>query len=622
MASSLDRITSCPICMDTMKTPKYFPCLHSFCEDCAKTHITRTFEPASNGVKCPVCREFVKKPKHTDVEKWKRNLPTNHILVSLIDTSEPVSGQLCTACARENENKSAYSWCINCSDALCKTCTSSHSKNQVSAKHKIVEIAEDWCQDKYFRQADVLCSVHSDQRIHVYCLDHSVGCCVKCAMLEHRQCGQFCSIENASDQMKQSTKVKEFEENLIEFKKWVELLVKSNYENLTTFNSDLSSMRKGVANIFRKMFDQLDDLKTKIMSDISDMEKKVRFEMKSEMLEMECTIQAIQNDIESFRASMKYDPPVKFLYKMDNLLRQESIIERNVNKHHEKLGEIRVQFDAKKELSKARKIIEEFGNAIGDEIERSFGNLAANTIPRSKVYTSGDFVGVALLENGHVLLSMYDKDRLELRDPLSQVSTLSSLSLPGSPYGVKMIDETEGVVAVSGHGLFFFKIKRNEIVQTSNIEINVNCDFAYHKSTYYVGCDEKITVYDSKHIFVRDITVENDIVEFIAVRNDTSLCYTVYKGHVLYCITTEGIPVFTYAHDKLQGTTGVTVDQIGHIYVCGFLSENIHQLSDDGKLLKIIIDSLPAAPWFISFVDKGDKAAIACVKKYFLYNVE
>ncbi|KAK3083467.1 hypothetical protein FSP39_023445 [Pinctada imbricata] len=93
----------------------------------------------------------------------------------------------------------------------------------------------------------------------------------------------------------------------------------------------------------------------------------------------------------------------------------------------------------------------------------------------------------------------------------------------------------------------------------------------------------------------------------MAVRDDTSLCYTVLFGRELYCITMDGTPVFTYSHDKLQDTRGVTVDHAGYIYVCGFSSKNVHQLSHDGKLQRIIFDNLPSLPYCVSLTNMVTK---------------
>ena len=61
--AQVDILTSCPICFETFKSPKYLPCLHSFCAGCLQTYITSAFRVNSvcKGIDCPVCRAFVQK---------------------------------------------------------------------------------------------------------------------------------------------------------------------------------------------------------------------------------------------------------------------------------------------------------------------------------------------------------------------------------------------------------------------------------------------------------------------------------------------------------------------------------------------------------------------------------
>ena len=126
MAASIEvevDLTSCPICFETFKSPKYLPCLHSFCEGCLQTYIDSSsrVNTASNGINCPVCRAFVQKPDSVTSGKWAKEFPSNHLLVSIIDMNKAkAESRCCNACARDGESVTAKSWCVNCCESLCK----------------------------------------------------------------------------------------------------------------------------------------------------------------------------------------------------------------------------------------------------------------------------------------------------------------------------------------------------------------------------------------------------------------------------------------------------------------------------------------------------------------------
>ena len=84
---------------------------------------------------------------------------------------------------------------------------------------------------------------------------------------------------------------------------------------------------------------------------------------------------------------------------------------------------------------------------------------------------------------------------------------------------------------------------------------------------------------------------------------------------------TWGTKYLKYSHENLRGTYGVTVDCAGNIYVCGWGSENVHQLNRDGKLQRIMFDNLPDRPCCISFSKDHDKSVIGCSNRVLLYKL-
>ncbi|KAJ8312779.1 hypothetical protein KUTeg_010152 [Tegillarca granosa] len=65
-------LNSCPICLETFKTPRTLPCLHTFCQTCLSSFITSCFKQNKRafGFECPVCRAATAVPSDVNVEKW------------------------------------------------------------------------------------------------------------------------------------------------------------------------------------------------------------------------------------------------------------------------------------------------------------------------------------------------------------------------------------------------------------------------------------------------------------------------------------------------------------------------------------------------------------------------
>ncbi|KAK3108118.1 hypothetical protein FSP39_001557 [Pinctada imbricata] len=427
-------LTTCSICFETFKSPKHFPCLHTFCEGCIQTYIKTTFEKSKGGVNCPVCRMFLSKPDDIKEEEWSTKLPTNHILVSLIDMNETKSGQkLCTACERENETESVFSWCVNCSEALCNTCDRYHRKTKATKSHKLVSIDDHETNDIPLKFADVFCIEHPEKRIKAYCNDHSAVCCMTCVMLKHRKCDNVGSIEDAAEEMKQSDEVKEFEDKLKDFKTSLETFVQNRVNNLQNLDADIERIKLEVDILFKELSEHLEELKTNIRLEIANVEKEIKPEIEDERDEMKSKIAAVDNGVALFQTKLKHAPPAQFIQAMETLSEQKKALENYLRDQSRKIKDIEVTFRTNEKLLEMRNVVQEFGKLHISRLDTdvmlypTVDMRSVEPILTSDVDIEFDVEGVALLRNRNILLSC--AETMELIDPECR-SVLSSLALP------------------------------------------------------------------------------------------------------------------------------------------------------------------------------------------------
>ena len=265
-----------------------------------------------------------------------------------------------------------------------------------------------------------------------------------------------------------------------------------------------------------------------------------------------------------------------------------------MGKTKEELRNVKISFAVNEHLQQIVKVVNCCGavsverKTIDDNNSASFSGIHMMSVKPAlirDVDTSTSVRDIAFLEDDSFLLTKSSPWSLELWD--SNCSKLSSMSLPGSPYGIEMITPTEGMVAIYDEALLSFKVFDNVILEVEKINVPVLHDLTYHKGKYYIGSRHKIIVNDNFHQRVCDIDVEGNVY-YITARDDDTLWYTLTSGKELNCITTDGSPVFKYSHHKLQGTRGVTVDCFGNIYVCCYDTMSVHQLSLDKKLKRIM----------------------------------
>ena len=619
-------ITLCSICLETFTAPKYLPCLHTFCEGCLSSYTTSVFRANSDakGINCPICRDFVSKPDDRSVDEWATEFPVNHLLVSIIDISKTTRGErICDACSRENETETSFSWCINCGEALCRACERSHRRNKTSFMHKLIAISELQEYNSPLPNASSNCEQHPDKILEAYCSDHSKVCCMSCVMLYHRKCDKVGSIEEAATTKRNSEEFKEMEQSFIKMKADAENLVANRNENLENVREELKNIKANVEILFKEAVSHLECLRLITLEELSAAEKEIIPQIECDKEDLKCKISAIDNDLHFLQTNKERASPSHFLEAVTKLSEQKCILEQSLKKLKRSIRKVGISYTPDKTIEGLQSVIVKFGKV---EISRTPVNLTATNMSKAlpvltkeTSITGTPITGIACLLDGRCLVSNFKNKSLELRG--SDTEFILSLPLPGHPCGVKMIDSKQGAVVIKDSDLFFFKLSGVLVQQkTAKLYFKITRDFIYHKEKFYLAGDHKITINDSSHQEMSTLPAYGE-VGYIAIRDDKSLCYTVYKGYALYCITMEGVQVFKYSNVDLKGTRGVTVDNSGYIYVCGCDSKNIHQLSHGGTLLRILLDNLPR-PYYLCFNARDDKVFVGCDGKILCYALQ
>ncbi|VDI03600.1 Hypothetical predicted protein [Mytilus galloprovincialis] len=190
LANECDVLT-CPICLETLKSPRSLPCLHSFCEICIGEFILSTERRSGHKLSsypCPVCRTVVTPTNpDSDTSQWVLSLPQ-----SKQNGQSESTKQECHMCKKQNNLNTATHWCRDCVDAFCNECLRLHNLMKFSADHKVVKIDEiemsvSGSETELSLISDS-CPIHKSKIFEAFCFDHQKLCCVLCLTLQHRKC--------------------------------------------------------------------------------------------------------------------------------------------------------------------------------------------------------------------------------------------------------------------------------------------------------------------------------------------------------------------------------------------------------------------------------------------------
>ena len=161
----------CPVCYDNLDDPRLIKCGHTFCAKCLdklqklesdKTHLT-----------CPLCCGVAPIPEG-DVSKLPRNITVKGMVEGM-----KTAKLKCTNCD-EKENSLAVSYCQNCTEYMCRACTTNHAKWRKKGDHGVVSV-DDIKTGKI--KIEPKCKKHPNDALMYICKQCKKKICFKCRIL-------------------------------------------------------------------------------------------------------------------------------------------------------------------------------------------------------------------------------------------------------------------------------------------------------------------------------------------------------------------------------------------------------------------------------------------------------
>ncbi|CAG2191585.1 unnamed protein product [Mytilus edulis] len=291
LKDNFDDLLTCTICLETFKEPKYLPCLHTFCDACINTYINSTNkEEKPIGFKCPVCRRLVSIVDNAEnSETWAKQLPLNHLIMSMIDRKAmKTSEKLCDACSFRNISQNAVSFCTVCEEAYCE--------NKITRNHRIVPIKDINTDNNVLNLfGAITCDEHPDERIKIYCKDHTKPCCTICATVHHRKCTEVVTIDKAVSGVKESTKARDLMNKLKNLNDNSCKIIQNRKQNIATFENEIEAIQKEISNLREMMNRHLDKIEQQFKDEVRNTQKSNILKLNDEITVLSALNSTIDN---------------------------------------------------------------------------------------------------------------------------------------------------------------------------------------------------------------------------------------------------------------------------------------------------------------------------------------
>ena len=177
---------TCGLCSELFVDPRMLQCLHSFCSKCLK----KISEEQGSGTsfKCPTCENIATLPER-GIGAIQKDIRRSHeadvARVASRMQSEKKKG--CDLCI-DTSTGPAVSFCHDCGNFLCKTCSDYHKTCRIFLDHKLEPVSSS--KSKSLRVSDIPhkplhCQLHEDEILKFYCETCSSLICRDCMAIEH-----------------------------------------------------------------------------------------------------------------------------------------------------------------------------------------------------------------------------------------------------------------------------------------------------------------------------------------------------------------------------------------------------------------------------------------------------
>ncbi|XP_052085460.1 uncharacterized protein LOC127723063 [Mytilus californianus] len=493
------------------------------------------------------------------------------------------------------------------------------------ARHKLLNIQEMQPGSTLFEVCETQsCEEHTGKIVEFYCLDHSQPCCTSCATLSHRKCENVTSIQKAASGIKRSTKASGLSQKLREHVIQLGEIIEDRNKNLADVENSTEEIKTRVTDIKMEISKHVDRIEETLIAELTSTKKQVGIELKDEVDICSSQRSAVKKWKAVIDSVLEHGSEQQCLMEIKKIEPKISELEQEIEDLVKNIKSVSVVFSPSPSIADFIKITQTFGDIKVDkssvsslsgylEIEKvDFRTGNINILQVINVCDGGGTTSGICIDD-YLLFTIRQSNKV-VKYNSDGTSLLSELALPGAPEDIARIKELK--VAVSSPVLRVCIVDGDKmtLLQTLKLPgvkvyglcfVNEEEFITSHSSTLtWINYLSGQTVNQIKTSGQSYFVLSSEQQDYIYGDSNTSVTYAVGN-------TTK----FTYTNDQLQGPRGIGKDLVGNIYIAAYISKNIHQITKEGQLIRIIPASTIGVevPWTLHFVPGSNKFLVTCV---------
>ena len=525
------------------------------------------------------------------------------------DSDDQNTGIQCDPCLCDGRTVTAECYCTECSEFMCDNCARTHRNSRISRNHKLLD-RDAMPKKKLTTVKEKFCASHANKHIEYFCGKHEQLCCSVCVTLGHNQCGvlyiddiagEFSKSQEYQDLLHQ---IKFLETKLTETKK-------QSDQNCDDVNQCFSTLISDIQQFRTKINSRLDELEKQVREEAQKIKKTDLKSMESISTQSE-SLQKLLREISSTLEKLeKYKQNQQLFISSKHFLAEVLELKQKMEemsfKNHIKKYSFQCSEDILNSLDTCCKLkVFEFQNIMYKDPKQIKARFEKNINIEHKQDRESSWwiTGSDLLTCDTLALTDWHNDSVKLVH-LHTDDIISCLQLDDKPQDLTCMDSNTMVVTC-GTNLTFLKFDGNLSVM-KKIPMEDSCHgITSHQNKLFVTFTRKpsVKILNSAGAVLQTIQTNSQgqnlfvTPQYITVSTDGRTFYVSdFNQHTVTSYNVTDGQINVYKHGELKRPKGLTVIENKFIFVCGWLSHNLHEISGLCEHIQIVLDRKDVGGW-------------------------
>ncbi|XP_063411340.1 uncharacterized protein LOC134694266 [Mytilus trossulus] len=498
--------------------------------------------------------------------------------------------KFCAGCQRSDEDIPAVSWC---SELVCKTCSRVHER--MSPPHKIVPMKEIQQLSSSLLTLSKNCDNHPDQKIALYCCQHDKVVCVSCVPISHQNCKSIISIEKAARGVKDGTAISDVERRISNLCQVTENRRSQSEKTLVDLEKSRTKIKTRVSEIKQKVIAHLDTLEAEMHKGIdskyencteSVSRNKDSIQSSADLLS---TWKSDLHSLKQLTSEVHLFQVVKFLdtkaYQKELEIREIQtatvpILKYNPSEFESKIKNLvpdlgKITVDNVQVQMPVLDIDQQGQFLVKDERKLSLTHSFQTTILGNEVC----IIRGCFIPDDRLLLCQYQGTQLFVCK--LDGSDSSVIDLYYTPHNISLYDKNHVVVSVDDKGIQIIDLTSLKPGRTIKVEGNCYGITSVNEKIWVKNKSYTLTIVNINGKVLKEIQTTFDPCD-ICANHDGDVYCTDFNSSKVFLVSSDGKEREIYNSPDPEHAGGVAVDERGDVFVSGWLSNNIHRISNDG----------------------------------------